>query len=320
MNDKYILGIDIGGTKTSVCAGNNKGDIFASSRMPTACGSPQQYLGTLGALCQAVMQKAGIQKQHISAVGISAPGPLDVKRGMLLTPPNLPALHGWQLSAAIGDMLGAKVFLNNDGNACALAEYMFGSQRGVSDLVYLTFSTGMGGGIISGGRLVQGASDCGGEVGHHVIDINGPACPCGQRGCWEVYVGGLMFARQVRQKIEQGAPSSMTQMVQGDLSRINVQTIASAVREKDPLAMEQWDQFIERLAQGVGNLIMILNPKVVILGTIAIHAGDLVLEPLARKLPKYTWPPPRQACQVVASSLGAAIGDLAALAVAAVEL
>jgi glucokinase len=214
----------------------------------------------------------------------------------------------------------APVFINNDANACALAELLFGEHRGVSNLVYLTFSTGMGGGIIVNGRLIQGSTDTGGEVGHQVLDPEGPLCGCGQRGCWEAYVGGRQVAEQLKAKIIAGNISTSIVRLAGGLDKINLQAFEAAAREGDRFALAEWDIFTERVAQGVGGLIMILNPDVVIMGTIGIHAGEFVMGPIRDKLPKYAWKWPLEACKVVPSSLGGKIGELAGLAVAATGL
>ena len=182
--------------------------------------------------------------------------------------------------------------------------------------MYLTFSTGMGGGIICNGELVQGPTDMGGEVGHMVFDPNGPLCGCGHRGCWEAYVGGRRVAESLKEKIRAGGVKTSIVEKAGGIERINVEALLAAAREGDAFAVAEWDVFMERMAQGLGNLLMALNPEVVILGTIAIHAGDFAMKPILEKLPRYAWPWAINACTIAASSLGGKISSLAALAVA----
>ena len=313
-----LLGIDIGGTKTAVCVGNEKGEIAASQRISMRGREPfEAYAQRLAELCPAVLREAGLAAQEVEAVGISAPGPMDLKRGILIAPPNNPGWRDVPIVATVAKALSRPVYFNNDANACALAEMYFGSHKGKRNLVYLTFSTGMGGGIIVNGELVQGATDTGGEVGHQVLDPNGPVCGCGQRGCWEAYVGGRMVAERLKARLRDGrVKTRILEMAGGDVEKITMRLLEDAVREKDPVALEEWDQLLERLAQGLGNLIMVLNPDVVVLGTVAIHARDLVMPPLHEKLKKYAWKWPLAACEVVPSALGGKIGDLAALAVA----
>ncbi len=317
-NQQIILGIDIGGTKTSLCLGTAPGQILASARIPSGGhASIQQYVRALADLYAQLLDQKNISRQALSAVGISAPGPLDTKRGLLIAPANNPDWRDVPIVALIEDLLQVPVYINNDANACALAEYIFGAYRGTPDLIYLTFSTGMGGGVIVNGQLLQGISDSGGEVGHQVLDPRGPLCGCGMRGCWEAYVGGRRVAERLQAKIRAAnVKTSLVDKVAGHLEAINMNTLVAAVQEGDPFALSEWDALIERLAQGIGNLIMILNPQVVLLGTIAIHAGALVMQPLREKLPKYAWPWPLQACQIAPSTLGADIGNYAALAIA----
>jgi len=316
-----LLGIDIGGTKTSVCVGTDDGKILAAARIASGgYESVQHYENNLADLCAAVIQKAGVPQSSLVAAGISAPGPLSVARGVLIAPPNNPAWRDLPIVEMVQRRLGVPAHLNNDGNAAALAEFEFGRYRGTRDLVYLTFSTGMGGGIIAEGRLVQGVNDNGGEVGHQVLDPTGPVCGCGQRGCWEAYVGGRRVAERLREKIKTGRLATTMIEKAGSVEAITMKHLLAAATEGDPVAVAEWDAVMERLAQGIGGLIMVLNPRVILLGTIAIHAGEFALQPLREKLPKYCWPWPRQVCTVTTSTLGEGIGDYAALAVAVYAL
>ena len=311
-----LLGIDIGGTKTAVCIGNERGEILASKRMPSASDSLDAYRNDMIALCHDVIGKAGLTPAQLDSIGLSAPGPLDCKRGVLIAPPNNPGWRNVPIVEMIQSGFKAPVYCNNDANACALAEMLFGAHRGAKNLVYLTFSTGMGGGIICNGELVQGPTDMGGEVGHMVFDPNGPLCGCGHRGCWESYVGGRRLAETLKEKIRAGGITTSIVEKAGSIDGINIEALLAAAREGDAFAVAEWDVFMERMAQGLGNLLMVLNPEVVILGTIAIHAGDFAMKPILEKLPKYAWPWAIKPCTIAAGSLGGKIGDLAALAVA----
>jgi glucokinase len=315
-----LLGIDIGGTKTAVCLGNNRGEILFSKRMSSAGESVEAYRRQLIELCHHVLEQAHMQPAALDAIGISAPGPMDCRRGVLIAPPNNPGWKDVPIVALVQKSFKAPVFMNNDANACALAEQLFGEHRGTQNLVYLTFSTGMGGGIIVNGELIQGATDTGGEVGHQVLDPAGPLCGCGQRGCWEAYVGGRNLAERLKVDIVQGNIKTSIVDKAGGIDKINMLALEMAARDGDRYALAEWDVFTDRVAQGIGCLIMVLNPDVVILGTIGIHAGDFVMGPIRDKLPKYTWEWPLRACKIVTSSLGGKIGELAGLAVAATGL
>jgi glucokinase len=314
-----LLGIDIGGTKTAVCLGDRKGTITQSARMISRpVEAIDRYFEELFALCDQVMFDGGITDQSaIAAVGISAPGPLDVKRGLLLAPPNNPGWIDVPILKRISARFPMPVYLNNDANGCGLAEHRFGAYRGAQNLIYLTASTGMGAGIIASGRLLQGATDMGGEVGHMVVDMAGPLCPCGRQGCWEVYVGGKNIANRLREKIETEAISTIIlDEAGGKLENIDHRAFAAAARQGDPFAVDEWNTYLDRLAQGIGILIQSFNPDVVLLGTIAIKEGDWLIKPLQERLERYCWKWPLEACTVAPSSLGEKIGDLAGLAIA----
>ena len=314
-----ILGIDIGGTKTSVCLGDERGRVGASRRMASETSAgPDAWLGRVKAMVDAFLREQRIAHRDLAAVGVAAPGPLSVSRGVLLDPPNMIGWHDVPVTAMLRDLFSAPVSMNNDANACALAEFLYGSCKGVPDLVYLTMSTGLGAGVITGGRLLQGATDLGGEVGHHVLHAAGPACPCWQRGCWELMCGGLNVANRLREQVVSGrVRTAILDEAGGDPARIDFRTFVAAVRKGDAFARSAWEEYVEALAHGVGTVIMFFNPSVVMLGTIAIHAGDLLLDPLRARVSKYAWRPAVEACRIIPSTLGERIGDLSALAVAA---
>lgn len=314
-----LLGIDIGGTKTAVCVGTREGHILASRRMPSLSGDYlEEYFKELADLCKLILSAAELDQGNLlTAVGISAPGPLDCTRGVLLAPPNNPGWSEVPVVERLAPLFDVPLFINNDANASALAEVYYGEHKDVRNLIYLTASTGMGAGIIVNGKLLQGITDSGGEVGHQVLDPDGPLCPCGKRGCWEIYVGGKSVADRVRTEIlDKGIQTLIVEEAGGSPFKIDHKAITAAARAGDAYALEQWNAFIERLAQGVGNLIQVFNPEVIVLGTMAIHEGDFLMEPLREKLSRYAWKWPLEACTVAPSSLGARASDLSALAVA----
>ena len=314
-----LLGIDLGGTKTSVCIGDGDGTIRASRRMPTRTSEgPESGLRRTAELARALLHESGLSPDRVDAVGVSAPGPVSVRDGLMLRPPNMPGWVNVPLIQWAKKAFGRPVFMNNDANACALAEYRYGSCRGTPNLVYLTMSTGLGAGIVLDGRLIQGATDLAGEVGHHVLDIRGPPCPCGQRGCLEIYCGGKNVADRLRERIaKDGIRTAILDEAGGDPAAIDFRAFLAAVKIGDALALEFWEEYLERLAQGVGTVMMFFNPQVILMGTIAIHAGEFLLAPLRERVKRYAWAPSTAACRTLPSALEGRIGDLSALAVAA---
>lgn len=313
-----ILGIDIGGTKTSVCVGNTDGDVRAHSRFDMLdVPSVDDYMPRVAHAAQLALDQAGLSMGAIERIGISAPGPLSVARGVIMQPANNPGWSDVPIVALAEAAFDRPVVINNDANAGALAEKYFGRHRAAAILVFLTNSTGMGGGIINNGELVQGVTDMAGELGHYCLDAEGPDCPCGLHGCFELYVGGRAVAERLKARIrDEGIETAMIDQAGGDIDKITLQTLTAAARAGDTFALSEWDAYTEHMAHGIGNIIQMLNPAVILLGTVAVNEGEFLLGPVREKLARYTWKWPREACVVEASSLGARIGDLATLAVA----
>lgn len=317
-----FLGIDIGGTKISVCVGNSEGKLLVAQRfaITKATSSYPASLAKILKLSHSVIQKAGTSLDKIAAVGLAAPGSMDKKRSLLIAPTNLKSWGTVPIAADLKQHLGKPVRMLNDANACALAEQKFGSAKGVKNLIYLTNSTGMGGGIILNNQVIEGPNGTAGEVGHCVLNPDGPLCNCGLHGCFEAYCGGLSVARRVQAKLRaEKIKTRILEHAEGDIDKIAMPAILAALRENDIFAQQIWDEYIMRFAQGIGVLMMALNPEMVILGTIAIHAGDLLMQPLRQQLPRFVWPKPLESCHLTVSRLGSQIGDYSALAAALAE-
>ena len=310
------LAIDVGGTKTAVSVGDEAGRLHDTKRMPTEASQPPgQWRRRLNDLVQMTLDEASVSMKDIKAVGLAVPGPMHVGTGMVLAPPNMPAWQNVPVKSWVEELTRVPVHINNDANAAALAEYCFGEFRGTPDLVYLTMSTGLGAGVISGGRLVQGANDLGGEVGHMVIDADGPPCPCGHHGCWELFCGGRNLALRMQRELAGGQQASLVlEEAGGAIENIDFQVLARALRRKDGYAQRIWDDYLEHLAHGIGIVTMCYNPGVIVLGTIAIHMHELIVPYLETHIRRYAW---KQACEhlvIRPSRLGTNIGDLGALA------
>ena len=305
-----LLGIDFGGTKIGICIGTGEGQILRQTIIPT-----NLELGFDDALARTrLAADALLDGATPSAVGLSAPGPVDLEHGLLHEPPNM---KGWKevpLRDWAQSCFHAPVGMNNDANTCALAEYYFGQHAGTQDIVFMTLSSGLGAGIISDGKLVQGTSDAAGEVGHHILDINGPPCACGKRGCFEAYCGGHQAARRLQVQLALSTEPTMLRAI--PLTEITFKDFADAARANDSFANRFWTAYLDRLAQGIGNMISILNPRIIFLGTIAVRCEDILMSPLLKRLPTYVWPDLLKHCKVRPTSLGKHIGHLSTLAIA----
>lgn len=312
-----LIGIDIGGTKVSICLGDSEGNIFASKRVATTTlGGPETGLPKLVELVGHLLRDENIEIENIRGIGLAVPGPVSTKTEKILTPPNMPKWVNVPIVQYLREKLGRPIFMDNDANAGALGEWEFGAAKHSNNLVYLTMSTGMGGGIIIDGKILQGATDTGGEVGHYVLDQKGPKCPCGQTGCFEAFCGGANASHILQQKVKKNQKSLILKEAGGEIENIDMKCLLAAVKKSDPLALEFWEEYTERLAQGIGIILQTLNPDAIILGTIAAHNKDLVMHPLLQALPRYVWKAPLEHCRIEPTVLGKSLGNLGALALA----
>ena len=279
MTREVIAGIDIGGTKIAVGLAERDGQLLALSRFPTRVElGPHRILDNAVNEIEKLLKEA---KARMAAIGVGCGGPLDRQCGLILSPPNLPGWDEFPITELLEERLGVPVLLDNDANAAALGEQRHGAGRGLSDIVYMTISTGIGGGIIIGGRIVHGVADGAGEVGHASVLPDGPSCGCGARGCLEALCSGTSIARRARERLSTGAQSSLAVMKPDE---VTAKRVAKAARDGDNLAREIWDETIYYLSIGIGNIVNTLAPEAVILGGGVSTAGDQLLEPLRRQV------------------------------------
>lgn len=197
---------------------------------------------------------------------MAAPGLSNPETGILFTSPNLPRWRDVPLRDIIEKEFSKKAFIINDANAAALGELYFGAGRGANDFVYITISTGIGGGIIIDGKIYTGSIGTAGEVGHMTIDDNGPLCNCGNRGCWETLASGTALAREARHRIKERAKTSILDYADGDVEKVTAEAIDKAAQAGDNLAKELIVRTGYYLGVGLANLINIFNPEIIVIG------------------------------------------------------
>jgi glucokinase len=210
--------------------------------------------------------------------------------------------------------------LENDANAGALAEWLFGAGVGRRHVVYMTMGTGIGGGLILDGRLYRGANGNAGEIGHmRVVDTGGPLCGCGKRGCLEAFCSGPSIARRTREALNNAPTSSWAQQMHetlhGDLDQVTAEHLFAAAREGDPLALHLVDETAHYMGVALANVIQAINPDVIVLGTIATAQGDFFLDRVRRVVRAETWPLMSKAVEILPSPLGSRVGDYGAISV-----
>ncbi len=312
-----LAGIDIGGTKCAVSLGQIDGagiTILDKHRIPT----PSSPDATLSALVELLREMLTPHSQPLQAIGISCGGPLDSQRGLVLSPPNLP---GWDEVPVVDyfqQAFGVPTALQNDANAGALAEWLWGAGQGTRNMIFLTFGTGMGAGLILNGQLYSGTNDMAGEVGHIRLADDGPL-GYGKAGSFEGFASGGGIARlamsRAKAALEAGHPPGFCPS-EDYLPLITTETVAICANEGDPLALEIFETVGRRLGQGLALLIDILNPERIVLGSIYLRQRHLLEAPMQAVLKAETLSYAREVCDIVPAGLGELVGDYAALAVA----
>lgn len=308
------LGIDIGGSKLAVALGDARGQLRARDRWPTRpTGRAREDVERIAERARRLLARAGVASAQLAGVGVSVPGPLDRESGRILGPPNLPGWDDVPLRAWLGEALEAPVQLENDANAAALAEWRFGAGRGCRDMVYLTMSTGIGAGLILGGRLQRGTGGAG-ELGHVPVEWDGEPCACGGRGCLETYIGGAAWTRRLRARAPDG---SLAVRLAGERTRVLPEHVVTAARQGDDFALAELERFNDYLARAIVMLGFSLAPQRVILGTIALAAGeDLCIAPVRERVAARLWPGIARHLEIVPAALGAALPDHAGICAA----
>ncbi|MEJ5252759.1 MAG: ROK family protein [Chthonomonadetes bacterium] len=304
----YIAGVDIGGTKVACVLADEEGNILARRwQLTRAQEGWQTVVSQLFEMTEQVLE--GVPRQQVRGIGISCGGPLDSQQGIVYSPPNLPGWDAVPIKRIFEERFGLPVRLENDANATALAEHCFGAGRGTRNMVFMTWGTGIGGGLILDGRLYRGTNDLAGEIGHTTVLLDGPLCGCGKRGCLEALASGPAIARRARELAEASPESGVWQRTSPDA--VTAQHVVESAMEGDTFARFVLAEAATYMGIGIANLAQILNPERVVLGTIAVKAGELVLEPLRRALEVHAWSRVRQVLEVVPAQLGDRAQDLA---------
>jgi glucokinase len=315
MDEGYVIGMDIGGTKLAVVISDMKGRIIRKVKRPTeAERGPDHVIGKLFEMTHQLIDGTRVELDQVAGIGVSCGGPLDTKTGIVYSPPNLPGWDAIPLKAKIEEEFGIPAIIENDANAGALAEWMFGAGRGYSYVVYMTMGTGIGGGIVVNGRIYHGANDTAGEVGHQILIPDGPQCGCGKRGCLEALCSGPSIARRAREAVRQNPDTLILKLAGNRIEDVRSEHVVEAARQDDPLAMKLIDETAFYMGWGIANMVNILNPEVVIIGTIAVAAGDLLLEPIRRNVRRMAMERAASIVRVLPAQLGEYVGDLAAVA------
>jgi glucokinase len=282
------LGLDVGGTKILAIAVNGDGTVINEIRVKSS-NSRKRLLDSLEGATAMLVESLGSRAEELVGIGVGVPGLLD-SHGVLEEAPNLPAVSGTPMTGELSRRLGHvferrerfRLVVDNDGMCSAAGENAFGAAQGLSDAIVITLGTGVGGGVIAGGQLLRGGRGFAGEIGHMVVNVDGPLCPCGRHGCWEQYVSGGGHARLAREAALAGKATRIVEIAGGNAEAIRSEHIFEAARAGD---LEAWgivDVISRYLALGIANLVEVLDPLALILGGGIIRDGDLFM-PLTKK-------------------------------------
>lgn len=314
----YILGFDIGGTKCAALVAEWDGEkvtVIDKVRLKTDTTIPPCEM-----LAGLIAAADGILTKKPDLIGISSGGPLDSQRGVIMSPPNLPGWDNVEIVRMMESHYGVKASLVNDANACALAEWKFGAGRGVSNMVFLTFGTGLGAGLILDGRLYSGTNGNAGEVGHVRLAKEGPV-GFGKAGSFEGFCSGGGIARlaykMALERAELGTPPAYYEgwMKESDVS---ARTVAEAAMKGDDTALEVYRISGEHLGKGLAIIVDVLNPERIVIGSVFARSESLLREPMERVLREEALSCALGVCEIVSAELGDSVGDYAAIAAALV--
>ena len=322
----YFVGIDIGGTKCAAALGEStkENGILILDKRAFPTDAQEGFRPTFETICgavQTILEQNSVVTKHIHRIGISCGGPLDSEKGLILSPPNLIGWDDIPIVALMEARFGIPARLQNDANACALAEWKFGAAKGCSNAVFLTFGTGMGAGLILNGKLYGGANDMAGEIGHIRMAEHGPV-GYGKAGSFEGFCSGGGIAQlagaMALEKLQAGEKTGYCASI-GTLDEITAKTVAQAANAGDETAKEVYRVCGRFLGRGLSVLIDLLNPEIIVLGSVYARSEALLRGAAMEVIQKEALSRSLNVCKIVPAGLGEEIGDYAALAVAVYE-
>ena len=311
LRQRWAVGVDFGGTNIKYGLVDRRGRVAASVSLPTsAFARPKAFIEGTVRTVERLARSAGVRTTQLCGVGIGAPGPVDMPRGLVHSLVNVPGWRDVPLAGRLRARLRAPIFVDNDANLVALGEWRWGAGRSAHNLVCLTLGTGVGGGIVIGGRLYRGALGAAGEVGHMVIDAGGPRCGCGRRGCLEALVGTAAILRLGRGAMSRS--SKLRALVRASHGRLMPRLIGRAARAGDPAAHQVWVEIGRRLGVGLANLVNLLNPERIVIGGGVSNNWTSFAPAMRKTLRAEAMDVPGRTVRVVRTALGDRAGILGA--------
>lgn len=317
LEKKYSIGVDLGGTNIVSAIVNYQGEIVNSLKVPTLAERGKE--ATIKKIIEAIHKnivQSSVAPDNIIGIGIGAPGPLDIKRGIINFAPNLPGWRDVPLRKILEDEFNIKVVLENDANAAAWGERYFGAGQGVNNLVCFTLGTGIGGGIIIDGKIYHGNNYGAAELGHMTVNKDGPRCNCGNYGCLEAYSSATGIKNRIKNRIKEGIKSKFLNFDNDDelFESLRLKLIFETARKGDKLTKSVVEEAISYLGIAIANIANILNPEMVVLVGGITNEGDKLLIPLKREVRKRAFYSNYKSLKIVIGKLDGNAGVLGAAA------
>ena len=311
---KYVIGVDLGGTKISTAISTIEGNILANVVLPTKAEEGEAaVLGRIVQSIDEVIVGSSTSIDEIEAIGIGSPGPLDAKKGIIITTPNLP-FKNYNLVQPLKEKYNIPVYLDNDANAAAIGEYMFGAGKGKNSIVYFTVSTGVRGGAVLDGKVYRGHTSNALEIGHTTVDPNGPRCNCGNLGCLEAMSSGTAIAKKGKEAVSTNVETSLKKH-----DTVTSYEVFKEAEAGDEVAKDIIDNALTYLGIGVANAIATFDPEMIIIGGGVSKAGDIVFDTVKKVINKRCFKSMAESCEIVPAGLGSDAGVVGAVALAIIE-
>lgn len=316
MTAAHYAGIDLGGTKILTLITDAAGNVRGSARAATlARQGPDAVIARIADTVREAAAEAGVDVAAIAGGGVSAPGPIDTAEGIITDPPNLPGWHNVPLAAELRERLGFRCVLENDANCAAVGEHNFGGGRGYRHMVYVTISTGIGGGIIIDNALYAGASGAAGEVGHIGVSVEGPKCGAGHTGCLEAFASGTAIAARAREMIAAGGLPRTARIGEHD-PPVTAKTVYLAAQQGEAEAAALIESAGRYLGIGLASIINVFNPQALVIGGGLTNMGDAILGPAVAVARERAFGQSLMDVRIIEAELGERGAALGAIAVA----
>jgi len=306
MNEKHVIGVDLGGTKILSAVVSADGSILSRAKLPTgAAQGVSHVLEQLRLSVQGALEQAQLSPGNIVAMTVGSPGPLDAERGVVLEAPNL-GWHNVPLAEELEERTGVRTFVENDVDMGTLGEHVYGAARGCKNVVGVFVGTGIGGGVIIRGKLVRGSSGVSGEIGHIIVRRNGVQCNCGAKGCMEAYAGRWAIEKRIHREIKKGRHSVIEDLLKKGQMNITSGTLKKAWKSGDEVVRETLIRACKYLGAGIASVVNLLSPEVIVLGGGLFEALGKDLLPITMK---HVEPAALEACLQDVKIVLAALGD-----------